>query len=322
MQAYLATMDRFLDIQRSIMDTSQPGGGQLPAPTDERRFPLLGSVVSLVEGEELVAIRRLDLDEDLYLHDHTFGRQVSVTDESLLALAVVPFTVSIEMLAQAAAALCPGQVVVGMRDVRGHQWIGLDDGHATMRLVARRDPTGGGREVKVELQRLDDEAATAASSNQIGTLVFEGVVCFGDSYPIPPAVTPLTLTAEQPYAQSAAALYASGRMFHGPRFQGVVSLARWGEDGTEATLETLPTHELFASTPTPALVTDPVLLDAAGQLVGFWAIERLRYGVGTFPFGLKELRLFGPRPAPGTPVRVPARIAFVNERRFAQKSIS
>lgn len=309
-QAYLATMDRFLDIQRSIMDTPQPAHTRLPAPTAASRFPLLGAVVSRLDGEELVAIRRLDLDEDLYLHDHTFGRQISVTDPSLLTLAVVPFTVSMEMLAQAAAALCPGQLVVGMRDVRGHQWIGLDDGHATIRLVARRDPTGTGREVKVELQRLDD----AAASSQAGTLVFEGVVCFADSYPIPPAPSSLTLTAEQPYAQSAAALYASGRMFHGPRFQGVVSLARWGEDGTEATLETLPTNELFASTPSPALVTDPVLLDAAGQLVGFWAIERLRYGVGTFPFGLKELRLFGPTPVPGTPVRVPARIDFVNEQ--------
>lgn len=306
MQAYLATMDRFLDIQRTLLNTPPPAVGRAAS-----RFPLLGSVVSLVEGQELVAIRRLNLEEDLYLHDHTFGRQVSLTDESLLALAVVPFTVSMEMLAEAAAALCPGQLVVGMRDVRGHQWIGLDDGHATVRLVARRDPTGDGREVKVELQRLGDDAAAGSES---GTLVFEGVVCFADSYPTPPALTPLRLSAEQRYAQSAGALYSSGRMFHGPRFQGVISLARWGEDGTEATLETLPTHNLFASTPTPTLVTDPVLLDAAGQLVGFWAIERLRYGVGTFPFALKELRLFGPSPASGTPVRGRARIAFVNER--------
>ncbi|MGB6228368.1 MAG: acyltransferase domain-containing protein, partial [Pseudonocardiaceae bacterium] len=189
MQAYLATMDRFLDVQRSIIDTPPPAGDPLPAPTAELRFPFLGSVVSRVDGEELVAIRRLDVDEDLYLHDHTFGRQISLTDESLLALAVVPFTVSMEMLAEAAAALCPGQLVVGMRDVRGHQWIGLDEGHATLRLVARRDPTGDGREVKVELRRLSEDA-TAGS--QAGTLVFEGVVCFADSYPTPPALTPLT----------------------------------------------------------------------------------------------------------------------------------
>ncbi|HEY2765307.1 MAG TPA: beta-ketoacyl synthase N-terminal-like domain-containing protein [Pseudonocardiaceae bacterium] len=311
MQAYLATMDRFLDVQRSVLHTPAQAAGQLPAPASGPRFPLLGSVLSLVEGEELVAIRRLDIDEDLFLHDHTFGRQISVTDSSLLALPVVPFTVSMEMLAEAAAALRPGQLIVGIRDVRGYQWIGLDDGHATLRLVARRDPAGDGNEVKVELQRLDEDAAFG---DQAGTLVVEGVVRFADCYPTPPAVTSLALRAEQPYAQSATALYASGRMFHGPRFQGVVSLARWGEDGTEATLHTLPTHDLFASTSSPTLVTDMALLDAAGQLVGFWAIEHLRQGVGTFPFALRELRLFQPSPAPGTPVRGLARIAFVNER--------
>ncbi|MGQ0776432.1 MAG: beta-ketoacyl synthase N-terminal-like domain-containing protein [Pseudonocardiales bacterium] len=316
MQAYLATMDRFLEVQRYTMDAAAPADVELPAPTDRQRLPLLGSVVSVVEGEELVAIRRLDVEEDLFLHDHTFGRQVSMTDESLLALPVLPMTVSMEMLAAAALALCPGQAVVGLRNVRAYQWIALDDGHATLRLVARRDPTVDGREVKVELQLLGDDAA---SGDQAGTRVVEGVVCLADAYPTPPAHTPLTLRAERPYEQGstglfASGLYASGRMFHGPRFQGVVSLDRWGEDGTEATLQTLPSRDLFASTPDPTLLTDPTLLDAAGQLVGFWALEHLSDGFTGFPFALDELRLFGASPAPGTPVRGLARIAFVSKR--------
>ncbi|MGH3929980.1 MAG: polyketide synthase dehydratase domain-containing protein, partial [Pseudonocardiaceae bacterium] len=311
MQAYLATMERFLDVQRYTMDTPSPAGGLLPALTDRQRFPLLGSVMSVVEGEELVAIRRLDVEEDLFLHDHTFGRQVSVTDQSLLALPVVPMTVSMEMLAAAAVALCPGQTVVGLRNIRAYQWIALDDGHATLRLVARRDPTGDGREVKVELQLLDEDVA---SGEQAGTRVVEGVVCLADSYPTSPAHTPLALHAERPYEQGSTGLYSSGRMFHGPRFQGVVSLDRWGEDGTEATLQTLPTHNLFASTPDPTLLTDPALLDAAGQLVGFWALEHLSDGFTGFPFALEELRLFDASPAPGTPVRGLARIAFMSAR--------
>ncbi|MGH3942928.1 MAG: beta-ketoacyl synthase N-terminal-like domain-containing protein, partial [Pseudonocardiaceae bacterium] len=316
MQAYLATMDRFLDVQRYTMDASLPADDPRPPVTDRQRFPLLGSVVSVIEGAELVAIRRLDVEEDLFLHDHTFGRQVSVTDQALLALPVVPMTVSMEMLAAVAVALCPGQTVVGLRSVRASQWIALDDGHATLRLVARRDPTGDGREVKVELQLLGEAAATG---EQPGTRVVEGVVCLADCYPTAPAHTPLTLRAERPYerggtAPFASGLYGSGRMFHGPRFQGVVSLDRWGENGTEATLQTLPTHNLFASTPDPTLLTDPALLDAAGQLVGFWALEHLSDGFTGFPFALEELRLFGTSPAPGTPVRGLARIAFMSAR--------
>lgn len=41
---------------------------------------------------------------------------------------------------------------------------------------------------------------------------------------------------------------------------------------------TLPTRNLFASTSDPTLITDPMLLDAAGQLVGFWALKHLSGG--------------------------------------------
>ncbi|MGH8929117.1 MAG: beta-ketoacyl synthase N-terminal-like domain-containing protein [Egibacteraceae bacterium] len=327
MQAYLDTMDRFLDVQQHTMrallsreSTTLPDGtrngdgapemvmtGPLP------RFPLLGSVVSLTEGRELVAVRRLDLDEDLFLYDHTFfGRQISVTDESLLSLPVVPMTFSMEMLAEAAAALLPGRVVIGMKDIRAYQWIALDDGHATLRLVARLDPAGDGCHVHVELQRLADSAASGAEA---GTRVAEGTVVLADAYPASPAATELELRAERPYAQGTTNLYPE-RMFHGPRFQGVASLDRWGEDGTEATLEILPTHDLFASTPDPALATDPLLLDATGQILGFWAIEELGDEFNAFPFALTELQLFGPTPPAGTRVTGRARIRLLGDRQI------
>ena len=350
MQAYLDTMDRFLDVQQHTMRTllgaasrTMPpvpdgtgngngngnGNGALaslapsepdPQPSDgspemamvgpSSRFPLLGSVVLLTEGQELVAVRRLDLDEDLFLHDHTFGRQISVADESLLGLPVLPMTFSMEMFAEAATALLPGRVVIGMKDVRAYQWIALDDGHATLRLVARREEAGEGHHVSVELQRLTDGAVSGAE-----TRVARGTVVLAGAYPAPPAATELKLRAERPYAQGTTNLYTE-RMFHGPRFQGVVSLDRWGEDGTEATLEILPTDDLFASTPDPALATDPVLLDVTGQVLGFWAVEHLSHGFTAFPFALEELQLFGPTLPAGTRVTGRARVRLLNNEQI------
>lgn len=319
MRAYLGTMDRFLDLQRhmALAVLGAGSGERRTGRAPNAQPPLLGSVVSLVEGRELIAVRRLDLEEDLFLADHTFGRQVSETDEALLALPVVPFTISMELLAEAALALLPGHVVIGMRNIRAYQWIALEDGHATLRVTARRDPTRDGCQVKGELWRLAGGAAGAEG----GTRIAEGTVVLASAYPPRPAAMPLTLRGERPYAHgahgaqgepggSAGSPYV-GRMFHGPRFQGVVSLDRWGQDGIEATLETLPATGLFASTPDPTLVLDPQLLDAAAQLTGFWAAEHPGVGSAAFPFALAELQLFGPTLPAGQRVTGRARISSV-----------
>ena len=47
-------------------------------------------------------------------------------------------------------------------------------------------------------------------------------------------------------------------------------------------------------TPHRVFVTDPVVLDAAGQLVGFWAAEHLKRGFVVFPYHLKSLDVYGP----------------------------
>ena len=304
LDAYLATMDRFLDVQRTMMQSALALAAA-PAVA-ERRFPLLGSVVSRTEGE-LVALRRIDLDEDLFLHDHAFGgTRVSIVDETLLALPVVPMTVSMEMCAEAALALCPGRVVAGMEAIRAYQWIDLEDGHATLRITAQRQDAAGGVRVKVEVARLTEGTET-------GVRVAEGTVVLAEAYPAAEAAAPLELHGERGYPYGPEDLYA-GRMFHGPRFQGVSSLDRWGERGTEATLRILPTADLFASTTDPDLVVDPQLLDAAGQIVGFWADEEHDYAA--LPFALEGLQRFADSPPPGTQVMGQARVRLLTDQQI------
>ena len=53
------------------------------------------------------------------------------------------------------------------------------------------------------------------------------------------------------------------------------------------------------------------LLDAAGQLVGYWLLATHERDPLTMPTGVARLRRFGPLPAPGTPVDCRVRIAEV-----------
>jgi acyl transferase domain-containing protein/4'-phosphopantetheinyl transferase EntD len=304
----LKTLQQVVDFVTSL---NRNGAATPPAPSAAQLppFPFVGNPTSFVPGEELTALRELNLDEDLFLKDHTLGGRVSVNDESLTALPVMPLTMSMEMLAEAAAALVPGRLLIEIKNIRAHRWITLEKGRVTLRLTARRKASAAAEEVEVQINEV---AAVTAGEEGQGITLIEGTAVFGDRYPEPPVSGEFSLRSERPSKWAPEQLYSEG-MFHGESFRGVVSVDRWGEDGTEASLEVLPADRLFLSTPEPRFITDPVLLDAAGQLVGYWTAEHLETGFNVFPFRVEALRLFGPAPRRGQRVKCQARIALTGE---------
>jgi acyl transferase domain-containing protein/phosphopantetheinyl transferase len=271
-------------------------------------FPFIGTISSLVPGQELVALRQLDLDEDLFLKDHTLGRFVSMADDQLLGLPVVPLTISMEMLAEAGAALVPGKVLIGMREIRAHRWIALDEGRLTLQVIARKT-SASRQEVEVQIK----EAAKPSTSEAYpSTPIIEGTVVFGDRYPDPPPVGEFPLHSERPSKWTPERLYTEV-MFHGPSFQGVASVDRWGEDGIEGTLKGLPIDRFFRSIPNPHFLTDAVPLDATGQLVGYWTAEHLERAFHVFPFRVEGLHIYGPNLRLGEFTKCRARIALIGE---------
>ena len=69
--------------------------------------------------------------------------------------------------------------------------------------------------------------------------------------------------------------------------------------GAHAQLRVLPRAGLLRGDPEPNFVLDPVVLDSAGQVVGFWAADMLERARVVFPFRLAALDLFGPPPPEG-----------------------
>lgn len=287
MQAYFKGMEEFLEVENQVMGAflnRQRGAVSPPtaAPVD---FPMLGQITSIVAGRELTAVRQLSLGEDLFLQDHALGGPVSITDPGLKPMMVVPLTMSMEILAEAGAALMPGQVLTGMRDVQAFQWVRVDDAPVTLQIAAQCTAE---REVLVRVSLAADEG------QKIAKPLLQGTMLFGDSYPAAPAATASPFAAERPSRLATAALYDGRLMFHGPCFQGVASVDRSGQNGVSGQLQVLPANRLFRPAPNPRFVTDPVLLDAAGQLVGYWAAEYLERGFVVFPYHLEALRIYGP----------------------------
>jgi phosphopantetheinyl transferase len=287
MDAHLATMSAFLATQEQVMEAF------LLAP-EPAVHPVLGTVIRSVASVELVTRRAIDPAQDAYLDDHRLGG----------GLAVMPLAMSLVMLAEAGAALVPHLAVTGLRDVRAHRWLTFGDEPQIVQVTAAvvsRDAWAA--EVAVELRGVTEDDRTAP--------VAEATVVLAAELPPPPAPLP-PLTDPRPSRWTPEQLYRDV-MFHGPRWQAVRSVDATGPTGARATLERLAPDDLWNGGPVPPLVLDPVTLDAAGQLIGFWTSERLDRRRVVFPFRLAALDLYCPTPDVGAQLDCSARIEVRGE---------
>jgi phosphopantetheinyl transferase len=297
--AHHRRMERFLDAGEAIMQTYL-GAADAPVAPDAAG-PLVGVITDGEPGVRLVARRTVDPAEDRYLRDHTLGREVSRTDPGLTGLALMPMAMSLEILAEAAAALVPERIVTGLRDVRAHRWLAWQDAPRTLEVTAVRlapAPDGSDR-VRVELRELDDPGGPGPAA--------EGTVLLADAYPAAPPPLAPPLEGAVPGRWEPGGLYAE-EMFHGPAWQGVEAVDAVAARGAAARLRVLPRDALLAGTPAPDFALDPVVLDAAGQLIGFWAAQELDSARVVFPFRLAALDLHRPACTPGEPLACVAAI--------------
>ena len=259
MEAHWRTMEHFLDAQRRVMESALGRAGE--APSAARDLPFVREIVSHVPGRELVARCQLTLEEDVFLRDHTLETgPVSVEDRELVGLPIVPLTISMEMLAEGAAALGPGSTVMEMRDIRAARWIALDDERMTLEIRARR--TEADAEVEVELVERRSENGGPATEPLV-----RGVVVLGDGYSSGDRTQEFELRNARASKRGPSHLYGGTAMFHGPAFQAVEAIERVGDDGIEATLAAPGDGDLFRSRGEPRLLIDPITLDAMGQVV-------------------------------------------------------
>jgi hypothetical protein len=108
-------------------------------------------------------------------------------------------------------------------------------------------------------------------------------------------------------------LYPWG-MFHGPRLRGVIRVDRTGTNGCSATMEILRHDLLLLGKPDARFVLDPVSLDAAGQISGFWSQEQVDPVCDLFPYRFRRLQCFAAMPPVGTRVEGRVIIREITER--------
>ena len=88
-------------------------------------------------------------------------------------------------------------------------------------------------------------------------------------------------------------------MFHGPSYQGVTEMGAMGADGARATVTSLP--------------APGALLDAAGQLLGYWIEVNSTEDRIALPMRIDRIDLYGPHPEPGDRLDLPGAVHRVSE---------
>ncbi len=257
-------------------------------PTQPQALPLLGNIIER-DAQHLYCERQFDIERDVFLHDHTMGGTISQGHPELLPLPVIPFTISMEIIAQAAVSLVGGnKCVTSLYNLRGYRWLALDCGQLNLGILARLQATDDhSSDVHVQLFQLSD----TMQANRF--LAFEGYVKLSDRFTLSPLAMAFEGGKPKIAKPADADLYGT-IMFHGRRFQGVKHLRSCGEHGIEADLQAIAYNDFFTDIEQPVFQIDPSLLDAAGQLVGFWIAADPQKDFSVFPFQVQSFHQYQP----------------------------
>jgi acyl transferase domain-containing protein/phosphopantetheinyl transferase (holo-ACP synthase) len=300
MSEYFEVMREFLDRQSELMQALPVAEGfsagdaapqAASSHAGDSRTPLLDRIVEH-DDEHLVALCHVALGNDQFVRDHVLSGPVSAQHPDLLGLACVPFMASLEIMAEACAALAGRYDLGVIENVKAFDWIALDDGALDIEVRARVIDRGR--------QHYAAEVLTPRGIAVSGEFRFERDWRLHDVAP---------LAEPRPWNIHVPSLYTTDRhaMFHGPVFQSVREIVAWDDTGIDVRLSEVGLADFFAPGHTPQLVLNPVLLDALSQVAPCWLVQYVGPEFHSFPSYIDRIELYEPCPADRAGIRVRGR---------------
>ena len=297
LSAHFGLMQQFLGMQTTILEAAFG-----TAPAEVPAFPLLHRIVA--QGTEaLVAESDFDPGRDPFIAHHVFyTAHVSDVDEALTALPVLPLAVSLELVAEATAALL-GAAPTRLEQVRARDWVSFDDGAATLTVKADKIGEAG---AQVQILRGDRVLFEAQGWTDLAAPV-------ADLAPLAAPKAPVWQDHQ---------LYTTG-MFHGPLFHGIASLQAWDGGGLDATLADTSLAGFMVQPGVERLILNPVLLDMIGHVTAFWIAQGLGTDFSSFPSSIDRIDLISARAEATAGGRISGRIGFQDsEGRAAEPGVA
>ncbi|CUH78579.1 Beta-ketoacyl-acyl-carrier-protein synthase I [Tritonibacter multivorans] len=266
--------------EKDVSATVEPVSKAVDA---RRRSETLASPFGLIEEAEKLGEDRLEASvrfaiEDCYfLQDHVLSGPVS-ENPNLRGTACVPFMVSLELMAEAAALLLGRRDLGLVENMAGEGWIWADD-----------DQT----EVQVKAVKAGDAKVVCEIWNR-GRRAVSAQLTFGAFSPSSPALAPLL--EHHGYNWSEPFEMYRENIFHGPIFQTIDTVTCWSPQGIEATLSDVSVVDFVRDGDDPEFILNPALFDAFTQITAFWLAQERGPYFASFPRSIKRIELFDPPP--------------------------
>lgn len=233
---------------------------QVPAlPTQVKQEYQKGKTQKSRKGEKFEEALNLRFEDHPYLIDHAVVRQPKNWPILADLNPVVPFTMTIELLAEIAMKHAPGEKLIKIANISALKWIGLDTPF---------DTTVKGEWIGENVLKLDmGEHANAECT-------------FGDEWPKPPQefMGKIDIGKEIMPWKPITELYERFS-FHGPQYQSSINLERTCERGMYGLVK--------------KLAGKGSLLDIFGQQLGLFLHLTQTENTISFPVRLKELLFYG-----------------------------
>ena len=278
------TMERFLDAGAEIMQAYLGAADALVA-AGRRRGRCSARSSRSEPGVELVA-RADGRPGRGPLPARPHPRPLGLADRSRPhALALMPLAMSLEILAEAAAALVPGRIVVGPARRPRAPLARVEGRPATLEVRAQRLAAADGRGTACTSSCASSTTPARARPRWRRSVVLAARVSGAAAAARRAARRRRARRAGRP-----ARLYEEA-MFHGRAGRRVERRRRaWPPAARPAGCEALPRTGLLRATPRPRFVLDPVVLDAAGQLIGLLGRRAARARPGRVPLPARRAR--------------------------------
>ncbi len=181
--------------------------------------------------------------------------------------AVLPVAMYVEWMGHAAAHANPGLRFVGIEDLRVLNGVVLDSAAPLRIEISAGNATSinGRTRVNVEMH--------SATSNGRRVLHSAATVLLDTSFTS--GAPSLATRSLPPYRASRDDIYNHHKLFHGPQFQGIVTVDGCCDEGISITASAAPAPETWIQEPLRRRwLADPLALDCAFQAMILWSLDR------------------------------------------------